>query len=88
MKIENVKNNINGSTYSSTPTTKINMLRVRVDDHIDPNKRNRGITLIALIITIIIMLILVGVVLTLSIGENGLFNTAKYASRPQLCGVC
>ncbi len=81
MKIENVKNNINGSTYSSTPTTKINMLRVRVDDHIDPNKRNRGITLIALIITIIIMLILVGVVLTLSIGETGLFNTAKYAAK-------
>lgn len=51
MKIENVKNNINGSTYSSTPTTKINMLRVRVDDHIDPNKRNRGITLIAFAIS-------------------------------------
>ena len=40
----------------------------------------RGITLIALIITIILMLILAGVVLTLTIGENGLFNTAKYAA--------
>ena len=40
--------------------------------------KNNGITLIALIITIILMLILAGVVLTLTIGENGLFGTAKY----------
>ena len=39
--------------------------------------KTRGITLIALIITIILMLILAGVVLSLSIGENGLFKTAK-----------
>ena len=37
--------------------------------------KNNGITLIALIITIILMLILAGVVLTLTIGENGLFGT-------------
>lgn len=39
----------------------------------------RGITLIALIITIIIMLILAGVVLSLTVGENGLFKISKYA---------
>ncbi len=42
-------------------------------------RNERAITLIALIITIIIMLILAGIVLNLTIGENGLFNTAKYA---------
>ena len=42
-------------------------------------KNNNGITLIALIITIIIMLILAGVVISLTLGENGLFSTAKYA---------
>lgn len=42
-------------------------------------KKERGITLIALIITIILMLILAGIVLNLTIGKNGLFNTAKYA---------
>ena len=42
-------------------------------------KIERGITLIALIITIILMLILTGVVISLTIGENGLINTAKYA---------
>lgn len=42
-------------------------------------KDEHAITLIALIITIIIMLILAGVVISLTIGENGLFKTAKYA---------
>ena len=41
--------------------------------------KEKGITLIALIITIILMLILVGVVLNLTLGKNGIFNTAKYA---------
>ncbi len=40
-------------------------------------KQEKGITLIALIITIIVMLILAGVVLNLTIGERGIFNTAK-----------
>lgn len=43
--------------------------------------RNKGITLIALIITIIVLLILSAVVINLTIGENGLFSTAKYASK-------
>ena len=43
--------------------------------------KQKGITLIALIITIIVMLILSGVVLELVIGENGLINTAKSAKK-------
>lgn len=39
----------------------------------------KGITLIALIITIILMLILAGVVLNLTIGENGLIKIGKKA---------
>lgn len=42
-------------------------------------KNNKGITLIALIITIIILLILAGVTINVLIGDNGLFNTAKEA---------
>lgn len=42
-------------------------------------KKQKGITLIALIITIILMLILAGVVLSLTIGENGLISTAEHA---------
>lgn len=42
---------------------------------------NKGITLVALVMTIIIMLILAGVVLYFSIGENGLIRIAKEAGR-------
>lgn len=41
-------------------------------------KKKQGITLIALIITIILMLILAGVVISLALGEKGLMNIAKY----------
>ena len=39
----------------------------------------KGITLVALIITVIILLILAGVVLNLTLGERGIFNIAKKA---------
>lgn len=42
--------------------------------------RNKGITLIALVITIIVMMILVGVTVTIAI-NGGLFETAKKAAR-------
>ena len=41
--------------------------------------QNKGITLIALVITIIVMLILVGVTISIAV-NGGLFNYAKYAS--------
>ncbi len=43
------------------------------------NYKEKGITLIALVITIIILLILAGVTLTTALGQNGLFERAKYA---------
>jgi len=43
-------------------------------------KNVKGITLIALVITIVVLIILAGVAISLSIGENGIFNKAKYAS--------
>ena len=42
-------------------------------------KKNRGITLIALVVTIIILIILAGVGINLTLGQNGIFNKAKYA---------
>ncbi|MDO5557175.1 MAG: hypothetical protein Q4G05_02905, partial [Clostridia bacterium] len=41
----------------------------------------KGITLIALIITIVIMLILAGITINLTLGENGIFLKAKDAKR-------
>lgn len=42
-------------------------------------KSNKGITLLSLVITIIIMLILAGVVITLTLGNNGLIGKTKEA---------
>lgn len=44
------------------------------------SKKQNGITLIALIITIIVMLILTGVTLSITLGDNGLVNKAKEAT--------
>ena len=43
-------------------------------------KNSRGITLIALVVTIIVLLILAGTTYTLVIGNDGIFNKAKNAT--------
>ena len=40
-------------------------------------KQTRGITLVALVVTIIVLLILAGVAISLTIGNNGLFSRSK-----------
>ncbi len=42
-------------------------------------KSTKGITLISLVITIIVLLIIAGITINLSLGENGLFGRAKEA---------
>ena len=42
-------------------------------------KKIAGITLIALVITIVVLIILAGVLINISLGNNGLFNKAKTA---------
>ena len=42
-------------------------------------KRNNGITLISLVITIVVLIILAGVAINLTLGENGIFTKAQYA---------
>ncbi len=43
-------------------------------------KKENGITLVALVVTIIILLILAGVTLTTALSQNGLFSRAKNAA--------
>ena len=50
---------------------------------IDKIKSTNAITLISLIITIILLIILTGIVIILSLGENGLISKAKYAKEKQ-----
>lgn len=47
-------------------------------------KKNKGITLIALIVTIIILLILAGSVLILTLGDSGIIAKAKEAKKKQI----
>lgn len=41
--------------------------------------RTKGITLIVLVVTIIVLLILAGIAMSLIVGNNGLFSRAKKA---------
>ena len=49
-------------------------------------KNRKGITLTALVITIILMLLIAAIAITLSVGENGLFSKAKSTSYNQAVG--
>lgn len=42
-------------------------------------KKEKGITLVALVVTIIILLILAGVTITIALSDNGLFQRSKQA---------
>ena len=44
-------------------------------------KENKGITLVALVITIIVLLILAGVSISLVVGDNGVLNQAQSAKK-------
>ena len=46
-------------------------------------RNNKAITLVALVITIVVMLILAGISLSLVMGENGIFNKAKESKAVQ-----
>ena len=45
--------------------------------------KNTGITLIALVITIVIMLLLAGVAIQIAMGENGLISKSVQAQKEQ-----
>ena len=49
-------------------------------------KNRKGITLTALVVTIILMLLIAAIAITLSVGENGLFSKAKSTSYNQAVG--
>ena len=42
-------------------------------------KKNNGLTLVALIITVIVMLIIAGITVTALTGDNGIINSAENA---------
>ena len=42
-------------------------------------KENKGITLVALVITVIVLIILAGVTISLVVGDNGIITKSKEA---------
>lgn len=44
----------------------------------------KGITLVALVVTIIGLIILAGIAISMTVGENGIFTKAKEAKRLQI----
>ena len=58
---------------------KISTLRSVTNDYFKHSKSTKGITLVALIITIIVLLILVGISISLVLGEDGILNHSHKA---------
>ena len=48
---------------------------------INKNRQEKGITLIALVVTIVVLLILAGITITALFGDNGLITRAKIADQ-------
>ena len=61
-------------------STKRQMVGVSIARQKKQNLKEAGITLVALVVTIIVLLILAGVTLTLALSNNGVMDRAKYAS--------
>ena len=58
-------------------------LRLYTHTHTHTNdlRKEKGITLVALVVTIVVLLILAGVTINLVVGQNGLINRAKEAAQ-------
>ena len=59
---------------------KINFIKLLYEEENDM-KKNKGITLVALVVTIVVLLILAGVSINLVLGDNGIITKAKEAQR-------
>jgi len=59
---------------------KINFIKLLYKEENDM-KKNKGITLVALVVTIVVLLILAGVSINLVLGDNGIIAKAKEAQR-------
>ena len=60
---------------------KKSTLRSVANDYLTHPRQNSGITLVALVVTIVILLILAGVSINLVLGNNGIIEQAKKAKK-------
>jgi hypothetical protein len=57
---------------------------MKKQNNVGKSTNDRAITLITLVITIVILIILAGITINLSLGDNGIFSTAKQAKEQYL----
>ena len=64
------------------------MLKMRINickgDDNKIMKNEKGITLVALVITIIVLIIIAGIAVNMSLGDNGIFTKVKEAKQLQI----
>ena len=63
--------------YIYTPVIYKNSIFDQKEIRSENSKSNRGITLVALVVTIVVLLILAGVSINMVLGENGLIKRAQ-----------
>ncbi len=61
---------------------KINFIKLLYEEE-NNMKNNKGITLVALVVTIVVLLILAGVSINLVLGNNGIIVKAREAQKNQ-----
>ena len=64
-------------THTHTPVIYKNSIFDQKEIKSENSKSNRGITLVALVVTIVVLLILAGVSINMVLGENGLIKRAQ-----------
>ena len=75
-KIKDIKNNCREDYQSSNRI----VIKGRINNCRDEYQLQDGITLVALVVTIIVLLILAGIAISLTVGNNGLFSRARNAA--------
>ena len=66
-----------------TQEKKIRIVKMMQKEY-SKNKQENGITLIALVVTIVVMLILAGITIQTAIGDGGIINLANEAKEQQI----
>ena len=61
---------------------KINFIKLLYEEE-NNMKNNKGITIVALVVTIVVLLILAGVSINLALGNNGIIVKAREAQKNQ-----
>ena len=78
--IKNVKTRIKKEENNSYLQNSKTQVKANINTCLKQISKEQGITLIALVVTIVVLLILAGITITFVLGENGIINMAQRAA--------